>query len=117
MSAERPPHLSPDLHVLQDGLRPDRPLPHGQREVDSVAWKINSEIVLLLGWNPAIMLQVAHPLVAAGVTEHSLFLTDPEGRPRRLWRTLNIMFDLTFGWPAEVQRAADAINAVHDRIH
>jgi uncharacterized protein (DUF2236 family) len=82
-----------------------------------VAWKINSEIVLLLGWNPAILLQVAHPLVAAGVTEHSLFLTDPPGRPRRLWRTLNVMFDLTFGRPAEVQRAADAINAVHDRVH
>jgi uncharacterized protein (DUF2236 family) len=88
-----------------------------ERSLDSVAWKINSEIVLLLGWNPAILLQVAHPLVAAGVVEHSLFLTDPAGRARRLWRTLNVMFDLTFGTPTEVQRAADAINAVHDRVH
>jgi uncharacterized protein (DUF2236 family) len=85
--------------------------------VDSVAWKINSEIVLLLGWNPAIILQVAHPLVAAGVTDHSLFLTDPDGRAKRLWRTLNVMFDLTFGLPAEVQRAADIINAIHDRVN
>src|SRR5215204_5691324 len=61
---------------------------HGERSTDSIAWKINSEIVLLLGWNPAILLQIAHPLVAAGVTDHSLFLTDPAGRPRRLWRTL-----------------------------
>ncbi len=90
---------------------------HGERDLDSVAWKINSEIVLLLGWNPAILLQVAHPLVAAGVTEHSLFLTDPAGRARRLWRTLNVMFDLTFGLPEQVQRAADAINAVHDRVN
>ena len=89
----------------------------GERSVDSIAWKINSEIVLLLGWNPAILLQVAHPLVAAGVMDHSLFLTDPAGRARRLWRTLNVMFDLTFGLPDEVQRAADAINAVHDRVH
>lgn len=117
MSAERPRDRSPDLHVLNDHPRPDRPPPHGQRSADSIAWKINSEIVLLLGWNPAILLQVAHPLVAAGVTEHSLFLTDPPGRPRRLWRTLNVMFDLTFGRPAEVQRAADAINAVHDRVY
>ena len=89
----------------------------GERTAESIAWKINSEIVLLLGWNPAILLQVAHPLVAAGVVDHSLFLTDPAGRARRLWRTLNVMFDLTFGLPHEVQRAADAINAVHDRVH
>src|SRR5215213_5010940 len=95
------------------GRRPEL----GERAADSVAWKINSEIVLLLGWNPAILLQVAHPLVAAGVVDHSLFLTDPPGRPRRLWRTLNVMFDLTFGLPHEVQRAADAINAIHDRVH
>jgi uncharacterized protein (DUF2236 family) len=117
MTAERPVHQPSDLYTLSSHHRPDPPPPHGQREVDSIAWKINREIVLLLGWNPAIMLQVAHPLVAAGVTEHSLFLTDPPGRPRRLWRTLNVMFDLTFGRPAEVQRAADTINAIHDRIH
>jgi uncharacterized protein (DUF2236 family) len=118
MSAQRPLDNPPGLQMLDGVYRPEcRPVPHGERSVDSVAWKINSEIVLLLGWNPAILLQVAHPLVAAGVTEHSLFLTDPPGRPRRLWRTLNVMFDLTFGQPAEVQRAADAINAVHDRVH
>jgi len=83
----------------------------------SIAWKINSEVVLLLGWNPAILLQVAHPLVAAGVTDHSLFLTDPNGRPRRLRRTLDTMLDLTFGTPDEVRRAARAINAIHDRVN
>lgn len=83
----------------------------------SVAWKINSEVVLLLGWSPAILLQVAHPLVAAGVTDHSLFLSDPAGRPRRLWRTLNTMLDLTFGTPDAVQRAARGINAIHDRVN
>jgi uncharacterized protein (DUF2236 family) len=94
-----------------------RPPALGERSTDSIAWKINSEIVLLLGWNPAILLQVAHPLVAAGVVDHSRFLTDPAGRARRLWRTLNVMFGLTFGLPHEVQRAADAINAVHDRVN
>jgi uncharacterized protein (DUF2236 family) len=83
----------------------------------SVAWKINSEVVLLLGWSPAILLQVAHPLVAAGVSEHSMFISDPAGRPRRLWRTLNTMLDLTFGTPEEVRRAARGINAIHDRVN
>jgi uncharacterized protein (DUF2236 family) len=83
----------------------------------SVAWKINSEVVLLLGWNPAVLLQVAHPLVAAGVVDHSLFLPDPAGRMHRFRSTLNAMLDLTFGLPADVQRAADGINAIHDRVH
>jgi uncharacterized protein (DUF2236 family) len=108
-----PPHSAPQSAPR---IRPAaRTLP--ERTADSVAWKINSEIVLLAGWNPAILLQVAHPLVAAGVVDHSLFLTDPAGRVRRLWRTLNVMFDLTFGLPHEVQRAADAINRVHDRVN
>src|SRR6188508_633927 len=119
MAAQNHSGRCPDLTKYRDdrGGSAWRPPPLEERSVDSVAWKINSEIVLLLGWNPAILLQVAHPLVAAGVIDHSLFLTDPEGRPRRLWRTLQVMFDLTFGWPAEVQRAADAINAIHDRVH
>ncbi len=85
--------------------------------LNSVAWKINQEIVVLLGWSAAILLQVAHPLVAAGVTEHSLFLTDPGGRPRRLKRTLDTMLDLTFGTPEHVERAARTINTIHDRVH
>jgi uncharacterized protein (DUF2236 family) len=122
MTAQFPLDRRPALTEQHDDRPPAsrlerRPPPLGERSVDSVAWKINSEIVLLLGWNPAILLQVAHPLVAAGVVDHSLFLTDPAGRARRLWRTLNVMFDLTFGLPDEVQRAADAINAVHDRVH
>lgn len=118
MAAQNRSGRWPDLTKHRDDRGSTwRPPPLGERSVDSVAWKINSEIVLLLGWNPAILLQVAHPLVAAGVVDHSLFLTDPAGRARRLWRTLNVMFDLTFGLPDEVQRAADAINTVHDRVH
>lgn len=83
----------------------------------SVAWKINQEVVLLLGWGRAILLQFAHPLVAAGVAEHSLFLNDPRGRWRRLRHTVEAMLALTFGTPAEVARAAGAINAIHDRVN
>lgn len=83
----------------------------------SPAWKINSEIVLLLGWDAAILAQVAHPLVAAGVAEHSMFLVDPAGRPKRLRRTLDTMLALTFGTPTETLAAADRINAIHDRVN
>jgi len=84
---------------------------------DSVAWKINSEIALLLGWGRAILMQFAHPLVAAGVAEHSLFLREPTGRMRRLRHTLSAMLALTFGTGEEVARAGAGINAIHDRVH
>ena len=89
---------------------------HDAAALGSIAWKINQEVVVLLGWSAAILMQVAHPLVAAGVAQHSLFLSDPAGRPRRLRRTLDTMLALTFGTPDQVARAARTINAIHDRV-
>src|SRR5439155_14942076 len=68
----------------------------------SVAWKVNREVVLLLGWTPAILMQFAHPLVAAGVADHSDFASDGRARVARLRSTLGAMLRLTFGTPAEV---------------
>ncbi|HEY3111944.1 MAG TPA: oxygenase MpaB family protein, partial [Chloroflexota bacterium] len=83
----------------------------------SVAWKINREVVLLLGWAPAILMQFAHPLVAAGVAEHSDFASDGRARLARLRSTLGAMLRLTFGTPDEVLAAARGINAIHDRVN
>lgn len=82
-----------------------------------VAWKIHSEVALLLGWGRAILLQFSHPLVARGVADHSGFLTRPHERWRRLGRTVDAMLALTFGTAEEAARAARAINAIHDRVH
>jgi uncharacterized protein (DUF2236 family) len=81
-----------------------------------VARKVNREVVVLLGWAPSILLQFAHPLVATGVAEHSSFREARGTRIRRLHSTLKAMLALTFGTPAEVQRAADGINRIHDRV-
>jgi uncharacterized protein (DUF2236 family) len=82
-----------------------------------VARKVNREVVVLLGWAPAILLQLAHPLVATGVDEHSSFREAHGTRIRRLHSTLKAMLALTFGTPEEVQRAADGINRIHDRVN
>lgn len=82
-----------------------------------VAWKLHSEVVLLLGWGSAILMQIAHPLVAQGVADHSGFLSETRGRWRRLRRTLEAMLTLTFGTPEQARRVARAINAIHDRVH
>ncbi len=72
---------------------------------------------MLAGWGRAILLQLAHPLVAQGVADHSGFARDPRGRLRRLERTLRAMLALTFGTAEEAAEAAAAINKIHDRVN
>lgn len=43
----------------------------------SVSWKVNMEPFIALGGGRALLLQVLHPLVAAGVEQHSNFTEDP----------------------------------------
>ncbi len=83
----------------------------------SVTWKLHREVALLAGWGRAILLQLAHPLVAQGVAEHSAFATAPRGHVQRLRRTLEAMLALTFGDDGEAARAAERINLIHDRVH
>ena len=50
----------------------------------SEAWRLDREAMLLLGAGPrALLLQIAHPAVAAGVDEHSDFRADPVAPPGR----------------------------------
>ena len=79
----------------------------------SISWRVNREAALLLGGARALLMQVAHPKVAAGVADHSDFEHDPLGR---LNRTLELSLALTFGTPAEVRRAAERINRTHRRV-
>ncbi len=80
----------------------------------SVSWRVNREAVLLLGGPRALLLQLAHPLVAAGVAEHSDF----ERRPlQRLRRTLELTLGIVFGDEAEARRCAARVHAAHQRVH
>ncbi len=83
---------------------------------ESISWRINREIVVVLGWPAAILMQLAHPLVLAGVIDHSVFVADPRRRWERLRSTVESMLLLTFGSPEDVRRTADKINAIHDRV-
>jgi uncharacterized protein (DUF2236 family) len=80
---------------------------------DSMMWRINRESVLLLGGRAALLMQLAHPLVAAGVAEHSNFRSEPI---RRLRRTLEVMTTIIFGTEEQAQRVAASVNQLHDRI-
>ncbi len=84
---------------------------------DSATWKLQREVVLLAGWGRAILLQIAHPLVAQGVADHSGFAAERWARVGRLKRTVEAMLALTFGTPEESAAAAAGINRIHDRVH
>jgi uncharacterized protein (DUF2236 family) len=83
----------------------------------SVAAKINRERVVLLGWGRAVLLQFAHPLVAAAVAEHSPFNQDGVGYLRRMHRTVGAMLSLTFAPEEQVRAVIARINGIHTRIH
>jgi uncharacterized protein (DUF2236 family) len=82
----------------------------------SVTWKINREMIVVAGWGRAILLQLAHRAVAAGVHDHSSFRGSLPSGVRRLRSTVGAMLSLTFGDTEQMIAAAAAINAIHDRV-
>lgn len=79
---------------------------------DSVAWRITSDVRLNLGVLYPLLLQVAHPTVDAGVTEHSDF----EHRPwDRLMRTMDYVSLLVYGGP-EALAAGRRLRHLHRRF-
>ena len=58
--------------------------------------RINGEVILLLDWCRAILLQFAHPLVAAGVGDHSHFRAGREARVARFQKTFATMLGISF---------------------
>ncbi len=80
----------------------------------SEAWRLNREAVLLLGAGPrALLLQIAHPLVAEGVAAHSTFRDDPWGRLRA---TLRSYLTIVYGAPALARHEIGRLLELHRRI-
>jgi uncharacterized protein (DUF2236 family) len=82
----------------------------------NVARKINRETVVLLGWGRAILLQLAHPLVAAAVADYSRFDKSAGGYVRRVRQTVGGMLTITFGSTADARRAIERINHIHQYV-
>jgi uncharacterized protein (DUF2236 family) len=88
---------------------PDQ-LPLGR---DSVSWRVNAEPIVFAGGGRALLMQVAHPGVGAGVEQHSSYASDPWGR---LFRTVDVMMKLTFGSPEESARQQRLLEKMHRRV-
>ena len=80
----------------------------------SEAWRLNREAMLLLGAGPrALLLQLAHPAVAAGVAEHSDFRSDPW---RRLTATLRGYLTIVYGTTPAARGEIRRLNRLHRGI-
>ena len=79
----------------------------------SVLRRVSSEASGLLGGGRAILMQLAHPLVAAGVADHSNFSEDPMAR---LHRTLDLMMAVVLGNRQDVQAALRRFEIAHSSI-
>jgi uncharacterized protein (DUF2236 family) len=79
----------------------------------SVTWRVDREAALFLGAGRALLLQLAHPWVAAAITQHSTTLADPIGR---FHRTFDVMFSLVFGTREEAFAAARRLHRRHASI-
>ena len=99
-----------DLEAALDKVRTDAagPVP-GVFGPDTVTWRIDREAAVFLGAGRALLLQLAHPWVAAAIAEHSKTLADPIGR---FHRTFDIVFAMVFG---SLDRAMLSSRQLHRR--
>lgn len=79
----------------------------------SIAWRVNGEAAVFGGGGRALLLQVAHPGVGAGVEQHSSYASDPWGR---ILRTIDIMMKLSFGTPEVSARQQRILEKMHRRV-
>ena len=85
----------------------------GLFEEDSITRRVNRENILLLGGGRALLMQIAHPKIAAGVDEHSDFRAHPI---RRLRRTIRMTMAIVFGDRETALAAARRVNQVHAKV-
>lgn len=99
-----------DLELALDQVRASAagPIP-GVFGPDTVTWRIDREAVTFLGAGRALLLQLAHPWVAAAIAEHSNTFADPIGR---FHRTFDIVFAMVFG---SLDRAMLSSRQLHRR--
>jgi uncharacterized protein (DUF2236 family) len=80
----------------------------------SVFWRVNRELACGFAAPRAVLMQISHPLVAAGVADHSQFR---KHRFARLYRTSLAAAAITFGSRDFALRAVRTINKKHQLVH
>lgn len=79
----------------------------------SMYWQVNREWLNSLAGPRSVLLELAHPAVAAGVAHHSNYRGDPFGR---LHRTMKTMTEISFGTEAEMRAGLKHFHKCHARV-
>jgi uncharacterized protein (DUF2236 family) len=79
----------------------------------TITWRRAGDARVLIAAGYALLLQVAHPTVGAGVSEHSEFQRDPWGR---LLRTLDYACTIVYGGPQAAGEMGRRIRSFHTHI-
>lgn len=79
----------------------------------SVTWRIMREPLIAIGGPRALLMQAAHPLVAAGARQHSFYAADPW---RRLKETGHWVATVVYGTRAQANWACRQVNQRHAAV-
>lgn len=81
----------------------------------SVAWRVHGDVAsMMVGGMAALLLQMLHPGVLAGVWDHSNFREDMQGRLRR---TARFIATTTYGNRADAEKLIKRVRAIHEHVH
>ncbi len=111
MTIVRREELETSLAELAASVRDPR---QGILGPHSVAWQVGGDLGVFLGGGRAALLQLAHPMVAYAVEQHSATRTDVVGRFQRTFRNV---FAMVFGELDDALFAARRVHQIHTRIH
>jgi uncharacterized protein (DUF2236 family) len=106
-------------HLYQGGSETEPILPRPDEweglsvKPGSITWDRAADIRSFASAGTALLLQVAHPTVGAGVSDFSTFASDPWGR---LWRTLDFVNVLVFAPPEAAAEMGARIRGFHKVI-
>jgi uncharacterized protein (DUF2236 family) len=79
----------------------------------SMTWRINRESIIFLAAGRALLLQLAHPWIAASIAEHSRV---PADAMVRFHRTFKVVFAIVFGTMDQAFAAARSLHHRHSQV-
>lgn len=103
--------------LLNDGSTPPTRIARdgsGLFAPDAICWRVHGDVTtMMIGGIAALLLQMLHPAVLAGVWDHSTFREDMTGRLRG---TARFIAQTTFATRADAEAQIARVRAIHDRV-
>ena len=104
--------------VFNDQAKGEKPIQRKPEQSlfgpQAAVWRVHGDVTtMMVGGVTALLLQMLHPAVLAGVWDHSSFRGDMLGRLRRTARFIAVT---TYGAANEAEAAIDKVRDVHTRV-